>query len=265
MGSMSPAAPSSREMRSFPGLRRIVETLRGPDGCPWDRVQTHDSLRPYIAEEAAETLAAIAEGHPEKLCDELGDLLFQVLIHVQLAEEASDFTMANVIHSLASKLVRRHPHVFASATASTPDAVIRQWDDLKKDERGHDQPTLAGIPDTLPALSYAQTVQRRAARAGFAWETDEQAWEALDEELNELRAARTPDERRREAGDAIWALANLLRHLDIDAEDALRLASSSFTQRFHTVEDIAAERGVDLRESDIATKLALWEEAKATG
>jgi tetrapyrrole methylase family protein / MazG family protein len=262
---MSPVAPSNREMRTFPGLRRIVATLRGPDGCPWDRVQTHETLRPYIAEEAAETLAAIADGDPAVLCDELGDLLFQVLIHIQLAEEAGDFKMSDVVHSLASKLVRRHPHVFADATASTPDAVVRQWEDLKKEERGHDQPTLAGIPRTLPALAYAQTVQRRAARAGFAWESDEQAWEALDAELNELRSAQAPDERRREAGDAIWALANLLRHLHIDAEDALRLASSSFTHRFHSVESIAAERGVDLRESDIDAKLALWEEAKAAG
>jgi tetrapyrrole methylase family protein/MazG family protein len=252
-------------MRTFPGLRRIVATLRGPEGCPWDRVQTHDTLRPYIAEEAAETLAAIADGEPAKLCDELGDLLFQILIHVQLAEEAGDFKMSDVVYSLASKLVRRHPHVFASAVASTPDAVIRQWDDLKKEERGHDQPTLAGIPGTLPALSYAQTAQRRAARAGFAWESDEQAWEALEEELNELRAAQTPDERRREAGDAVWALANLVRHLDIDAEDALRLASMSFTRRFHTVEAIAAERGLDLRKSAMEAKLALWEEAKAAG
>lgn len=261
---MSAAVPRGRELRSFPGLRRIVGTLRGPGGCPWDRVQTHQSLRPYITEEAAETLAAISGGDPARLCDELGDLLFQVLIHVQLAEEAGEFQMSDVVEGLARKLVRRHPHVFSDAVAETPGAVIQQWDDLKKDERGHDQPTLANIPETLPALAFAQTIQRRAARAGFAWESDEQAWDALREELAELGTASTPNERLHEAGDALFALANLLRRLDVDAEDALRVAAERFSRRFHSVEDIASQRGVDLRGSDMRTKLRLWEEAKAS-
>lgn len=259
---MSPTSPGDRQLRTFSGLRRVVATLRGPDGCPWDRVQTHESLRPYLTEEAAEVLAALDEGDSQKFCEELGDLLWQVLIHVQLAEERGDFKMSDVMYSLASKLVRRHPHVFAAAVAETPGAVIEQWDDLKRKERGGG-PTLAGIPQTLPSLAYAQAIQRRAARAGFAWENEQQVWEALEEELEELRQAQTRDERREELGDTLFALANLARHLDIDAEDALRQGSDGFTRLFQTMESMIAERGIDLKQADIETKLALWEEAKA--
>ena len=259
---MSPVSQGDRQLRTFSGLRRVVATLRGPEGCPWDRVQTHESLRPYLTEEAAEVLEALDEGDPGKFCEELGDLLFQVLIHVQLAEERGDFKMSDVVYSLASKLVRRHPHVFASSVAETPSAVIEQWDDLKRGERGGG-PALAGIPQTLPSLAYAQAIQRRAARAGFAWENELQVWEALEEELEELRQAETPKDKRDELGDALFALASLGRHLDIDAEDALRSASSGFMRLFGTMESMIAERGIDLKQADIDTKLALWEEAKA--
>jgi tetrapyrrole methylase family protein/MazG family protein len=258
---MSPSAPPDRDLKTFAGLRRVVAILRGPGGCPWDRVQTHESLRPYLIEETAEVIAALDEGDPAMLREELGDLLFQVLIHVQLAEESGDFKMADVVHSIASKLVSRHPHVFSDAVANTPGAVIAQWDDLKKKERG-DQPALAGIPEPLPALAYAQTMQRRAGRAGFTWDSDAQAWEALEEELEELRRAATPEEQRRELGDAVFALANLARRLDIDAEDALRMAARRFSQRFNAMEAASGERGIDLKTADIDTKLALWEEAK---
>lgn len=259
---MSPATPADRQLRTFSGLRRVVATLRGPDGCPWDRVQTHESLRPYLVEEAAEVLAALDEGDMDKFCEELGDLLFQVLIHVQLAEERGDFKMSDVTYALASKLVRRHPHVFASAVAETPSAVVEQWDDLKRRERGGG-PALEGVPRTLPSLAYAQAIQRRAARAGFAWETDQQAWDALEEEIEELRQAETPEDRRAELGDAIFALASLARRLDIDAEDALRSTSDGFARLFETMEGMIQERGIDLKQADFDTKLALWEEAKA--
>ncbi len=258
---MSPSAPPDRDLKTLAGLRRVVAILRGPDGCPWDRVQTHESLRPYLIEETAEVIAALDEGDPAMFCEELGDLLWQVLIHVQLAEERGDFKMADVVHAIASKLVSRHPHVFSDAVADTPGAVIEQWDDLKRKERGP-QPALAGIPEPLPALAYAQTMQRRAARAGFTWDSDAQAWEALEEELDELRIAATPEEQRLELGDAVFALANLARRLDIDAEDALRMASRRFSQRFNAMEATSGERGIDLKTADIDTKLALWEEAK---
>lgn len=261
---MSPSAPPDRDLKTFTGLRRVIAILRSPEGCPWDRVQTHQSLRPFLLEETAEALAALDEGDPKALSEELGDVLFNVLLHTQLAEESGDFKMADVIYSVAEKLVRRHPHVFADSDADTPAAVVEQWDDLKTKERGA-RPTLANIPGALPALAYAQAVQRRVARAGFTWGSDAQAWEALEEELNELRQASTPEEQRQELGDAVFALANLARRLDIDAEDALRSASKRFSQRYNAMEAMLDQRGIDLKTADIDTKLALWEEAKAGG
>jgi len=254
--------PSDREMRTFNGLRRIIATLRGPEGCPWDRVQTHRSLRPYLIEEAHETLAALDGGDPELLCEELGDLLLEVLLHVQIAEEHGDFRLSDVIHSISHKLVRRHPHVFGEAVAETPEAVVQQWDELKRRERAT-QSALEGIPTSLPALAYAQALQRRAARAGFAFESVEQAWQAFEEELEELRSIQTPEERADEIGDAIFALANVARCHDVDAEDALRDTCRGFTRRFLRMEEIVRERGIDLQAANTQDKLALWEEAKA--
>lgn len=261
---MSPSAPPDRDLKTFAGLRRVIAILRSPEGCPWDRVQTHQSLRPFLVEETAEAIAALDEGDPKAISEELGDVLFHVLLHIQLSEESGDFKMADVIYSVAEKLVRRHPHVFGEAAADTPAAVVEQWDDLKTKERGA-RPTLANIPEALPALAYAQAVQRRVARAGFTWESDAQAWESLEEELEELRRASTPEEQRRELGDAIFALANLARRLDIDAEDALRSACRSFSRRYNAMEAMLDQRGIDLKTTDIDTKLALWEEAKAGG
>ena len=254
--------PSQREFRTFTGLRRIIATLRGPEGCPWDRVQTHKTLRPYLIEEAHETLDALDDGDKDRLCEELGDLLLEVLLHVQIAEESGDFRLSDVIHSISSKLVRRHPHVFGDAVADTPEAVVEQWDDLKRRERGEGS-ALTGIPIGLPSLAYAQAVQRRASKAGFAFESPEQAWEALEEELEEFHAARTPEARAEEIGDALFALANVARWHDVDAEDALRDTSRGFTRRFRRVEDLVRERGVDLRQAELQDRLALWEEAKA--
>lgn len=259
---MNPAAPPDRDLKTFAGLRRVIAILR--ERCPWDRVQTPESLRPFLIEETSEVIAALDEGDAKALCEELGDVLFHVLLHTQLAEETGDFKMADVIYSVSEKLVRRHPHVFAGATADTAAAVVDQWDELKTKERGA-RPTLANIPGALPSLAYAQAVQRRVARAGFTWESDAQAWEALEEELEELRRASTPEEQRRELGDAFFALANLARRLDIDAEDALRSASRRFSRRYNAMEAMLDQRGIDLKTADIDTKLALWEEAKAGG
>ena len=255
---------SDRELRTFAGLRRIIATLRGPNGCPWDHVQTHESLRPYLLEEASETLAALDSGDRELLCEELGDLLLELLLHVRIAEETGEFRLADVIYSIAGKLVRRHPHVFGEAVAETPEAVVEQWEELKREERGGAS-ALSGVPDALPALAYAQALQRRAARAGFTWETVDQAWEALDEELDELRRAETTEERREEAGDALFALANLARMLDADAEESLRSTCRGFTRLFQRSEMLAAERGRDYRDLSLDEKLSLWQEAKGAG
>lgn len=249
------------ELRTFRGLRRIIAELRGPKGCPWDRVQTHQSLRGFLLEEASEVLHALDDGDAELLREELGDLLLQVLLHTQIAEEAGEFRMGDVIGGIAEKLVRRHPHVFGDAVAGTPEAVVEQWDDLKRRERG-DQSALAGIPPGLPALAYAQAMQRRAEKAGFAFQSLDQVWEAVEEEMAELRGARTPEERQAEVGDLLFAVANLARWLGADAEDSLRSTCHGFAALFRRVEALARERGVSLHDAPMDEKLALWEEAK---
>jgi tetrapyrrole methylase family protein/MazG family protein len=199
-------------------------------------------------------------GDHVKIREELADLLFEVVLQVQLASELGHFTMEDVVYDVSSKLVRRHPHVFAHASANTPESVIEQWDDLKAKERGQ-QSAVAGIPATLPALAYAQALQRRVAKTGFEWESDEQFWDALTEELEEFRAA-DDAHRGAEAGDALFALVNLLRSGGVDAEDALRLACRRFTARFTRIEALAMERGLDFAVADLDAKLGLWEEAK---
>ncbi|MEX0684149.1 MAG: nucleoside triphosphate pyrophosphohydrolase [Dehalococcoidia bacterium] len=261
MGS-TPMTQPERQIRTFAGLRRLIAVLRSPDGCPWDRVQTHQSLRHHLTEEASETLSALDEGDPAKLKEELGDLLLQIVLQTQISEESREFVMADVIEGIATKLVRRHPHVFGEAVAETPDAVVEQWEEIKRGER-NGASALAGVPPTLPALSQAQTIQRRAGKTGFQWDTEEQAWDAVHEELSELRAAATPEERRAETGDALFALANLARFLDVDAEEALRSTCGGFSKRFRYVEQVAGERSVDLLQADLQTKLTLWEEAKS--
>ncbi len=253
--------PTERQMRTFAGLQKLVATLRGPDGCPWDRAQSHRSLRHHLTEEASEAIDAIDGDDADALKEELGDLLLQILLHTQIAEEGRVFRMGDVIGSIAEKLIRRHPHVFAEAVAETPDAVIEQWEDIKREERSGAS-ALTGIPSALPALAQAQTVQRRSGKAGFEWESKEQAWEALDEELAELRAANTPEQRRAEAGDALFALANLVRFLDVEGEEALRATTSRFSNLFRAVEGMANEQSIDLRNTGLETKLAMWEEAK---
>jgi tetrapyrrole methylase family protein / MazG family protein len=254
--------PTKRQLRTFAGLRSVVATLRGPDGCPWDKVQTHRSLRPYLLEEAHETLAALDEESSDMLREELGDLLLEVLLHVQIAEERGDFTLEDVVYSIGDKLVRRHPHVFGDAQADTPQAVVEQWDRLKAQERDG-QSALDGIPPGLPALAKAQAIQRRASRAGFRFESVEQVWEALEEELSELRDAGTHEERADEVGDAMFALTNLARWYEADAEDALRDTCRVFADTFQELERIVAERTIDLGAASVEEKMALWEDAKS--
>ncbi len=252
---------SDDDLRTFDGLRRVVAALRGPDGCPWDRAQTHLSLRHYLREEAAEALEAIDYGDARQLAEELGDLLLQVLMHVQIAEEAGEFTLEDVVYGIASKLVRRHPHVFGGQRLETPQQVLRQWEELKREERGDEASALEGVPRTLPALAQAQALQRRAARAGFTWPSPDDAWQKLEEELAELRRADGPQQRRHELGDALFALADAGRLLEVDAEDALLEACQRFRLRFRRMEMLARERGRSLTGLGPGEKLRLWREA----
>ena len=250
------------ELRTFEGLRRIIARLRGPDGCPWDRVQTHASLKPYLLEEAYEALAALDENDPDKLCDELGDLVLEVFLHVQLAEEAGEFTLEDVLYRIASKLVRRHPHVFGEEQADTPQEVIARWAALKQEERGGQGSALAGMPLAMPALAYAQRLQDRAASVGFQWPDIRQATGKLEEEIGELAEAGDADHQREELGDVLFMMVSLARYLELDAEEALRLANTKFCRRFTSMEAIARERGLVLAGLPLPELEALWEAAK---
>jgi tetrapyrrole methylase family protein/MazG family protein len=254
---------SDAERARYEELRGIVARLRAPDGCPWDREQTHASLRPHVIEEAYEVLAALDAGDTVSLPEELGDLLFQVLLHTQLAEEAGEFTMADVLGGLADKLVRRHPHVFGETRLDTADQVVEQWDQLKRKERTAEQSALASVPRALPALSYAQTLLRRAAATGFAWPDKTDVLAKLTEELEELSRATSKAEQTAEFGDILINLANYARYLEIDAEEALRLAGHKFRRRFVGVEDQARAASVDLASLSREQLLDLWQQAKA--
>jgi tetrapyrrole methylase family protein / MazG family protein len=247
------AAPAAaRELAAFADL---VRTLR--EQCPWDRVQTHTSLRRYLLEETYEVLDAIDSGDGEHLEEELGDLLFQVVFHATLAEEDGEFTLADVAAGIHEKLVRRHPHVFAGSD-EPPD-----WEAIKRDEKGR-QSVMEGIPDALPSLLYALKVQRKAAGVGFDWADVDGAWPKVVEEMAEVKAA-APSEVEGEMGDLLFACVNVARHLGVDPESALRGATLKFRRRFAGVERLAASRGIDLDAAGLAELDGLWDEVKAGG
>ena len=253
---------SERERAAYEELRNVVARLRAPDGCPWDREQTHASLRPYVIEEAYEVVALLDSGETEKLPEELGDVLFQVLLHTQLAEESGEFEMADVLLGLAQKLVRRHPHVFGDVKLENAEQVIDQWDKLKLKERAESDSALANVPAAMPALSYAQTLLRRAESAGFAWPQRDDILRKLTEEIAELAAAPDKEAATEELGDILLNVVNYARNLGIDSEEALRQAGHKFRRRFTSVEAMARERQVDMSEASREELMAFWEAAK---
>ncbi len=252
------------ERAAYDELRVIIARLRAPDGCPWDREQTHASLRPYLLQEAYEVLAALDEGDTRRLPDEMGDLLFQVLLHTQLAEEAGEFTITDVYRGLAAKLVRRHPHVFGDTKLGTAAEVVAQWDDLKRGEREADESALASVPRAMAALALAQELLDRAARAGFAWPARDDVLAKIAEEADEVARARSDEERREELGDLLLNLANYARYLGVDAVEALRLAANKFRRRFEAVEGRARAAGHDPASLSREELMARWEQAKAS-
>jgi tetrapyrrole methylase family protein/MazG family protein len=256
---------TNKERASYEQLRAVVARLRAPDGCPWDREQTHASLRPYVIEEAYEVVAVLDEGDTSKLPEELGDLLLQVVLHTQLAEEAGEFEMADVLSGLSEKLIRRHPHVFGDVSLETAQQVIDQWDRLKQRERDETDSALANVPAAMPALSYAQTLLRRAEAAGFAWPHREDILSKLTEGPGELADAPDRDAAAEELGDILLNIANYARSIGIDAEEALRLAGHKFRRRFTGVELLARERGMNMASASRESLMELWEQAKAAG
>jgi MazG family protein len=263
---------------TFDDLVATMARLRGPGGCPWDREQTHRSLRPYLLEETYETLEAIDAGSPQQLCGELGDLLLQVVFHAQMAAEAGTFTIDDVVAGLTDKLIRRHPHVFGDQSVSGSGDVLANWETIKAQERTEGlhgaspeadaiarDSALDGIPRALPALALAQQLQKRAARRGFAWPDLHAAVNKAREELAEVEAAAGEEggaDTAEELGDLLFTVANLSRYLHLDGEQALRDACAKFRDRFMRLEASARAQGRDLRELPADEVLAMWRAAR---
>lgn len=258
----------------------ISARLRAPDGCPWDQEQTHASLRKHLLEETYEVYDALEAGATPELAEELGDLLLQIILHAQLAAEAGVFDLADVQAALATKIVRRHPHVFGDAEAATASDVNRQWERIKATERasaaasaaaaapdGEAAPApksaLDGISGSLPALAASQEMQERAANLGYDWPSIEGILDKVIEETQELREAATPGHWAEEFGDLLFVLVNVARRQGVEAEAAMRAANAKFRRRFASVERQAAAQGVALRDLDFATLDTLWDNAKA--
>jgi tetrapyrrole methylase family protein/MazG family protein len=257
-------------MSRFPELVAVVARLRGPDGCPWDREQTHESLRPCLLEECYEVLDAIDRGDADELRGELGDLLLQIVFQAQVAAEGGRFTLDDVIADVVAKMIRRHPHVFASARVADSGEVMRNWSRIKAEERAARGPSadpsvLSGLPQALPALHAAARTGEKAARVGFDWPSAGAALDKVREEIDELAEALVSGDAARvehELGDALFALASVARLAEQSPEMALRRALERFARRFRAMEALFRERGGDIHEATAAQLDALWTEAK---
>jgi tetrapyrrole methylase family protein / MazG family protein len=260
-----PASVPERAVGNFDSLLGIVARLRAPGGCPWDREQTHESLKPYVVEEAYEVVQAIDQGDPATLSEELGDLLLQVLIHAQVASEAEEFDITDVVTNIAAKMVRRHPHVFGDVAVSGSREVLANWESIKRAEKaeGDQGGMFSGIPAHMPALQAAQEVQGRAARVGFDWEDVRDVLAKVAEEVEEIGAAESPAALQSEFGDVLFSLVNAARHMGINAEMALRDANRKFVERFGRMEEMAREQGADFASLDLAQQDELWNRVKA--
>jgi MazG family protein len=250
----------------FAKLCEIVARLRAPDGCPWDREQTHESLVPNLLEEAYEVADAIRTGNSAHLREELGDLLLQVVLHAQIASEDGRFTVEEVAREIGEKLVRRHPHVFGESEARDTGAVLKQWDAIKRAEKKVDDAAyFSGLTRALPALMLAQKTQTKAARVGFDWSEIRDVVAKVDEELGETKeamTARNPDAIADELGDLLFAVVNLVRKNKLDAETVLAAATEKFITRFHALECELEKQGRKLGEVDLAGLDEIWERVK---
>ena len=255
---------------AFKRLCEIVARLRAPGGCPWDREQTHESLGPGVLEEAYEVAEAIRTQDDANLREELGDLLLQVVMHSQIASEVQRFTIEEVAREVGDKLVRRHPHVFGDTEARDSGAVLKQWDAIKRAEKGAaaDAPYFSGLTRALPALMLAQKTQTKAARVGFDWSEISQVVAKVDEEVAETKEAMASGDQNAiadEIGDLLFATVNLARKSKLDAETLLAAATEKFIARFHTLEREVKNRGAQLGELDLAALDEIWNRVKHTG
>lgn len=247
-------------------LRAIMHRLRAPGGCPWDAEQTHQSLVPHLLEETYETIDAIQRNDIPHLKEELGDLLLQVIFHSELAEEAGNFTLDDVARDISDKLVRRHPHVFSNSTAATPDAVLTQWDAIKRNEKGHeDKPYLHDVGKGLPALLRAAKLQRKAAKIGFDWPVETGVLTKIREEVLEVEAAidaQDMDAVEEEIGDLLFSVVNLTRFRKLDPEAVLARSNEKFENRFHKMEKVLTDMELTLESANLDQMETAWQKAK---
>jgi tetrapyrrole methylase family protein/MazG family protein len=250
------------DLSQFSALVDIIARLRAPDGCPWDRQQTHASLRENLLSECYEVLEALDTGDPAQLRDELGDLLMQIVLHAQIASEAGEFGLGEVVEGINTKLIHRHPHVFGSKKVRDAQEVALNWEELKGEEREEGVSRLASVPKSMPALGYAQEIQRRAAWVGFDWKEDSGVIDKLAEEVREFSQADSQEQKAKEFGDLLFTLANIARRMGIDLEAALREANRRFYERFTYMEEVCRKRGVNFGQLSFDEQNILWEEAK---
>lgn len=247
-------------------LRHVVHRLRAPGGCPWDREQTHESLIPHVIEEAYEVAEAIRGGDPALICEELGDLLLQPVLHAEIASETGAFDLDRMAHELTEKLIRRHPHVFGETTAATSDVVLTQWDAIKRVEKGTQQEGLLhGVGSGLPALMRGQKLQKKAARTGFDWPDAAPVFDKIREEAAEIEEAVQSGDKahiEEEVGDLLFSVVNLARKLGVESEAALAAANDKFARRFHAMENRVREQGRELGKLSLAEMDEVWDAVK---
>lgn len=248
-------------------LLHIMELLRGPGGCPWDAEQTHESIRKDFIEETYEVIEAINKNDKELLLEELGDVLLQVAFHTQIEKEENSFEFSDVCDGICKKLIERHPHVFGDINVSSTDEVLTNWDNIKRKSKGQKTQgsSMLKVPKELPALMRAQKIQSKAKKAGFDWDNIDGAFEALYSEIEELKSAmknKDAEEIKNEMGDLLFSCVNVSRFLDVESEEALTLSNEKFIERYVTVEKLAEERNINMKETPIEELDELWKEAK---
>lgn len=257
-----PKAPDN--LRDFSSLIKVVESLRGPDGCPWDKEQTHSSLTRYAIEEAFELAEAIDGGDLKELRDELGDLLLQVILHSEIARQDQTFDIHDVIENLNQKMIRRHPHVFADVKVEGSQEVLKNWSQIKAQEKGlaPGRPLSFDIPQDLPSLLRSQKIGEKTSKVAFDWENADQCWEKVLEEIRELSEAETAEEKRSELGDVLFSLAQWARHQGMDSEQCLRQGNTRFESRFRRMQERLATAGQSLETLSPSEKERAWKAAK---
>lgn len=251
--------------KNFDSLVDIMEKLRSEEGCPWDKIQTHDTLKRYLIEETYELIEAIENRDYKAIKEELGDLLLQIVFHSKIAKDEGNFDINDVIETISKKMISRHPHVFGESSFKSPEEVLNQWDDRKKEEGKLQESILEGIPLALPALLRAYKIQSRVAKVGFDWKNVEGVLEKIEEEIRELKEAISYEKKEKieeELGDVLFSIVNVARFLKIDPETALRKTNRKFEERFRKLEQIVSEQGKNIKEMSISEMDNIWETIK---